>query len=324
MKLSRIIRLVELIGQLQAGKGQNANALGLACGVSRRTIFRDLDVLRQAGVPLEFDENQQHYRLANAFLLPPTNFTPQEALSLLILCHELGNSSGLPFHGPARAAAMKLESSLPLRLRDYLREVSDAVRIKLEPNNPLAEHEPIYHQLLTAISQRRSVRIRYDSLTEWEEIGTKLNPYRLLFSRRSWYVVGRSSLHRSARTFNIGRIRALEVLSDKFSIPRGFSIERYLRNAWHLIPEPGPDQQVIVRFQKMMAQNVAEVVWHKTQRLEPREDGSLDFHVTVSGLKEISWWILGYGDQAEVIHPPALRKLVAGHCARMLKLYGPE
>jgi proteasome accessory factor B len=43
--------------------------------------------------------------------------------------------------------------------------------------------------------------------------------------------------------------------------------------------------------------------------------------VTVSGLQEISWWILGYGDQAEVLKPPELRRLVAGHAARMLERY---
>jgi predicted DNA-binding transcriptional regulator YafY len=165
------------------------------------------------------------------------------------------------------------------------------------------------------------VRIRYQSLTEWKEICTRLEPYRLLFSRRSWYVIGRSSLHRSRRTFNVGRIRKLEVLDDTFQIPRRFSVDRYLRNAWHLIPEPGRDSRVLVRFSKQVAQNVAEVVWHKTQQTSEREDGTLDFRVTVSGLNEISWWILGYGDQAEVLEPPELRRLIAERAMRMAERY---
>ena len=88
-----------------------------------------------------------------------------------------------------------------------------------------------------------------------------------------------------------------------FEIPRGFSLERYLGNAWHLIPEPGPDHDVLIRFSPMVARNVAEVAWHKTQQLTWNDDRSLDFQVRVSGLNEISWWILGYGDQAEVRKP---------------------
>ena len=53
-----------------------------------------------------------------------------------------------------------------------------------------------------------------------------------------------------------------------------------------------------MHFEKLVAKNVAEVTWHKTQRLVWLDDGRLDFHVTVSGINEISWWILGYGDQA--------------------------
>jgi predicted DNA-binding transcriptional regulator YafY len=321
MNLSRIHRLLSLIGMLQVGRGWNVDALAQECRVSRRTIFRDLNLLRQAGVPLQFDDQQQRYRIPGTYYLPPTNFTPEEALALIVLCHDMGNGAGLPFFGPARSAAIKLESALPGKLRQQLHDMSDAVQIQPPPRNPLEGQKPVYEQLLDAVAGRRSVRIHYDSLTEWKRIRTRLNPYRLLFSRRSWYVIGRSSLHRATRTFNVGRIHQIEPLEDRFAIPRGFSVERYLGNAWHLIPERGRDQQVVVRFSKMVAQNVAEVAWHKTQQLTFNPDGTLDYRVTVSGLGEISWWILGYGDQAEVLEPIKLRSLIAERAERMLNCY---
>ncbi len=321
MNLARIHRLLSLISLLQAGKGYHIEGLAQECGVSRRTIFRDLDLLRSSGVPLVYDEDQQQYHIAGNNYLPPTNFTPEEALALIVLCHEMGDRSGLPFLNPARSAAVKLESALPGRLRDQLREIVNALRIQLLPKNPLEGKRPVYDQLLEAITRRHSVRLRYRSLNEAEEIRTKLNPYQLFFSRRSWYVAGRSSLHRATRTFNLGRIIEIEPLDDQYRIPRGFSIERFLRNAWHLIPEPGPDWDVVIRFSKMVAQNVAEVTWHKTQQLTFNADGTLDFRVTVSGLNEISWWILGYGDQAEVLKPPELRSLIARRVEKMASMY---
>jgi len=322
MNLSRVCRLLRLISLLQAGRGYNAEALAVELEVSRRTVFRDLDILRLAGVPLEYDEQKQRYFIPGTCLLPPTNFTPEEALALIVLCHDLGQYSQLPFFGPARTAALKLESSLPTRLREQLRGAIDAIRIQLAPINPLGGHTSVYDQLRTAIAQGRGVRIRYQSLAESELITTRLSPYQLLFSRRSWYVIGRSSLHRATRTFNIGRIRELTLTEEPYQIPRGFSVDRYLRNAWHLIAEPGPDQHVVVRFSRRVAQNVAEVNWHKTQRVQFNPDGTLDFHVTVSGLSEISWWILGYGDQAEVLQPPELRQLIARHAAHLVQRYG--
>lgn len=323
MNLSRIRRLLKLIGMLQAGRGYNAEALAQACEVSRRTIFRDLDALRQSGVSLEYDDHQQRYYIPKAIFLPPTNFTPEEALALIVLCHDLGAHARLPFFQPARSAALKLAGNLPSRLREQVRATGEAVTVRMPPANLLARQKTVYDQLLEAISQRRCVRIRYHGPLE-EEISTRLHPYRLLFSRRSWYVIGRSSLHRSTRTFNVGRIRDLEPLEDTYQIPRGFSIDRYLGNAWHLIPESGPDREVVVRFSKLVARNVGEVNWHKTQRLSFNDDGTLDYQVTVSGLGEISWWILGYGDHAEVLRPPELRRTVAERAVRMVQMYRDE
>lgn len=324
MKRSRLTRLIELLTLLQTGPGHNTRTLAEVCHVSRRTVFRDLEVLRRAGVRLAFDEEHQRFYLPGASILPPTSFSTEEALSLILLCYELGDQNGLPFFGAARSAAIKLESGLPQPLRDHLRQNSPAVEIKLPPHNALTGKQSVYSRLLAATTDKRAVRIRYRSPAEAGEICTKLSPYRMLFSQRSWYVIGRSSLHRQVRTFHLGRIRQLEALDDTFTVPRGFSLSRYLRNAWRLIPERGRDVDVLIRFQPLVARNVFEVTWHKTQKAEFNDDGSLDFQVRVSGIHEIAWWVLGYGDQAEVIKPAALRELVARHAQRMAAQYRPE
>lgn len=315
---------MNLIGRLQTGSGRGASALATDCGVSRRTVFRDLEVLREAGVPVGYNAEQETYRVDGAYYLPPTNFTPEEALSVLVLCHELGDSAGLPFYSPARTAALKLESSLPQRLREYVREITDAIQIRLRQTNPLDEHEPVYQRVVAALHVRQAVRIRYDSFAEHRHLSTKLFPYRLLFHRRSWYVIGRSSTHRAVRTFNVGRILAAEPLEERYRVPRRFNVERYLRNAWQLIPERGRDVEIFVRFSPLVARNVAEVLWHRTQRLSFAPDGSLEFRATISGIHEISWWILGYGDQAEVIEPPKLRQLIAKRLDGMSRVYAAE
>ena len=312
--------MLRQLGMLQSRRGHNVDSLSVACGVSRRTIFRDLDALREAGIPLVFDEQRQKYSIPSTYFLPPTNFTPEEALAVIVLCHEMGDQDQLPCYGAAQAAALKLESALPSRLRDQLRDLIGAIEINLAPVSELSGQTPFYNALVHAAAEKKSVRIKYGSLTEWEMITTKLSPYRVLFSHRSWYVIGRSSLHRSTRTFNLSRIKELELLDDGYKIPRGFSVSRYLRNAWHLIPS-GPDRKVVIRFEKMVAQNVNEVNWHKTQKTKWNDDGSLEFRVTVSGLSEISWWIMGYGDQAKVLAPRELRNMIVQRAERTVERY---
>jgi proteasome accessory factor B len=321
MNLTRLNRLLQLIGLLQAGKGHNVDTLSAQCGISRRTVFRDLEVLRQAGVPLKHDNEFQVYRLADTYFLPPTKFSAEEALAVLVLCHELGDVRKMPFLAPARTAALKLESVLPAALRKQLRGKTDAVRIRLNQISPIADKSPFYQELLEAIPKRRCVRIEYDSFFERAIIQTRLSPYRLVFSGRIWYAIGRSSLHRSVRTFNMMRIRRLDPTNDNYEIPGNFSLERYIDSAWNLVPQGGQSSEVHVHFAEKVARNVAEVKWHKTQQLKWNDDGTLEFRARVKGLAEISWWILGYGDQAEVFKPPQLRKLIANHARRMLRKY---
>ena len=307
---------MKLLQLLQSGQGQDANGLAEACGVSRRTIFRDLETLRGAGVPLGYDERQGRYSIPEAFFLPPTNLTAAEALSLVVLASRIGPDEPLPFLEPARSAALKIESSLPGPLRDELRTLTRAIEVRVGQVNRLEQQDSHYRQLVDAIAARRVLKMKYDSFTEYEVITTKLRPYRLLFNRRSWYVIGRSSLHAEPRTFNVGRIIELTPLNQTYAMPRGFSVDRYLGNAWQLIPSDTRDYDVAVRFQPLVARNVAEVVWHKTQRIEHHDDGTITFHARVSGLSEIAWWIMGYGDQAEVLKPAKLRKMIAARVGK--------
>jgi proteasome accessory factor B len=313
--------VVKLLGMLQGGQAYNAQALAELCGVTRRTIFRDLEVLRDADVPLHYDEERGSYQIPGHFFLPPTQFTPEEAFAVLVLCGQLGDRRTIPFYASAQAAADKLANSLPQRLVAYLRSVAGAIRIRLDATNVLQGQEQVYEQLLAAISARCCVRIRYESLHEQRHIQTKLHPYRLLFHQHSWYVIGRSSVHREVRTFNVSRIRRIQVLDEPLRMPKNFRLESHLRNAWRLNPEPGPDRHVRILFSPKVARNVDEVQWHRTQQTRTLDDGSLEFSVTVSGLNEISWWIMGYADEAEVLEPLELREIIRERAERTAARY---
>ena len=151
-------------------------------------------------------------------------------------------------------------------------------------------------------------------------IGLVLHVYRLAFIHRGWYVVGYSELHKEPRTFKVERILQITLLDSRFRTPRTFNLDDYFGHAWSMI-RGDQRHRVRIRFGKKVAANVDEVAWHKTQRTRFQEDGSLLFEVEVDGIEEISWWILGYGDQAEVLEPKELRESVARHAQRMCSMY---
>lgn len=319
---ARLPRLLLIIETLQSGRLYNSQELATLCGVSRRTVFRDIAALQQAGLSILQDEARQGYYLPHRLAFPHSELSLSEALSLVLLCQELGGSEvGGPFQSAARSASQKICRSLPTHIRELVGEVAELMSIDLDAEPASRESQSNYELVLRALLERRQLQIDYQDPPAEGRSSTVLDIYRVIFRRHGWYVVGRSSLHREVRVVPLGRIERAEALNTHYEIPPRFSLERFLGNAWHLQRDPQGPSQVVIRFAPSVAQRVAEVRWHKTQITTFLPDGRLEFRVTVDGLKEIAWWILGYGDQAEVIQPPALRDRIRDHAQHMLARY---
>jgi proteasome accessory factor B len=330
MKSSRVSRVVQILTALQAGRGYTAEQLSRMFGVSRRTLFRDLKELQNIGIrpqlsplrPGSTAGEQRGYTLTQEQFLPPVNLNLQEALGLLLLVHKFRGQIQLPYKNAALLAAMKIESNLPPRVRRYCEHALARISAKaspqaLVPNSPGLNN--IFGSLQSAIAQRRKVHISYDSLFDGGVIDCDLSPYHLFYNQRAWYVVGHSSVHKSIRTFKLNRIKDAGILEDQFTDDDSFDITDYIGRAWSMIPE-GRMYNVRLRFAPKVANNVAEVLWHATQKVTRNADGSSTLDFCVDGLGEITWWILGYGDQVEVLLPIALRNRIADIARKMMEI----
>ncbi len=331
MKSSRVSRVVQILTTLQAGRGYTAAELSRMFGVSRRTLFRDLKELQNIGIrpqlsplrPRSKSAGEQYgYTLAPEQFLPPVNLNLQEALGLLLLVHKMRAQIQLPFKNAALLASMKIESNLPPRVRRYCEHALAKISAKASPQAPTPKSpglDSIFSTLQSAIAQRRKIRIRYDSLFNGGAIDSDLSPYHLFYNQRAWYVVGHSSVHKSIRTFKLNRIQNAGILEDTFVDGDNFDLADYIGRAWSMIPE-GRIYNVRLRFAPKVANNVAEVLWHSTQKVIRNADGSATLEFRVDGLGEITWWILGYGDQVEVIAPAALRTRIADIAHKMMEI----
>ena len=318
MSISRIHRLLRLITMLQGRQRYTADELAQELEVSRRTIFRDLNMLEMARIPYYFDQERGGYRISRHFFLPPINLTLTEALSVLILTGRLRGTAGLPLLSHGAKAAMKVESALPETIRRHVGSIIDRLHVSL---GPVSRHEgldPVFDDLTGAIVDNRVCRMVYISFHERKQLTLNVHPLRLAFLGRAWYLIAYSVRHGEVRTFKLGRVRKLTVTDRTFPKPDDEDLANHFGQAWRMIPE-GTLYDVHLRFEPRTAGNVAEVKWHESQVVEWNDDGSIEFKVTVDGLGEIAWWILGYGDQVEVISPPALRRKIAQTARAVLK-----
>jgi len=320
MDLGRLHRVLRIITLLQAGRAFNASELAAECRVSRRTVYRDLATIEKVGIPFFYNRASGGYQMHKTGMLPAINLTLEEAIALVLMATELGRTGRMPLLQPAHDAAAKIECMLPVGLRATM---GAALRGMAVLPGPMARHNSLqetYRLARQAIARHEALDAVYISFHDKGQIHTRLEPYWLIFCERAWYLIGRSSLHKAVRTFKLGRFKSLAPAKAQFKMPTGLTLEKHLGNAWGMM-RGEKSFDVELKFSPLIGPNVAEVNWHKTQKIRWDDDGRVIFTATVDGLDEIVWWVLGYGPEVEVLRPPELRKRLVEMTRRTLAQY---
>jgi predicted DNA-binding transcriptional regulator YafY len=319
MKISRLSRVVRILTLLQSQRRYSANDLSDILAVSKRTIYRDLNELAAAGVPYRFNPGNGGYGIEPEYFLPPVNLNMPEALSLLTLVHKAKTHLPMPFRSAAIMAAVKVENNLPDQIKQYCSTVLKGISIKPDSHVPTDGLGKTFATLQSAIAKKRKVRMYYAPLGNNKNTIVTLSPYHLNYNNRAWYVIGLSGSHKELRTFKLSRIKQITVLDKCFVVKEKFTSSDYFGKAWSMIPE-GRLYHIKLKFTKKVARNVSEVRWHSSQKATHHSDGAVTMDFVVDGLGEIRWWILGYGDQVEVLKPKALRDKIAKTAKEMAKI----
>lgn len=300
----------------------NVAALAKELGTSDRTVFRDLEAMRSAGVALRFNVAEDAYELDRDDFITPVDLTLRECLSLLMWTRSRLSEELTPDVEAAASAAVKIENALPPAIRDQCGRLMDAVSVDLPPLARTGDTRKLFETITQAIAEQVKLRCTYDSYYDGQEIELTLRPYEIAFIARAWYVIGYSELQRQVRTFKLERFISARKSDIAFVRDGDFSLDAHFGNAWKMIRGPR-EHRVRIRFSPKVAGNVDEVLWHKTQQTHTEPDGSLIFEATVDGIGEIQWWVLGYGREAEVLEPPELREKIRTHAAAMSAMYPP-
>jgi predicted DNA-binding transcriptional regulator YafY len=147
--------------------------------------------------------------------------------------------------------------------------------------------------------------MRYYSMSRDEENRRQVDPYHLTVYDGGYYLVGYCLWRKSERIFAVERIRELKLLSAHFDVRPGFNAEEYLKHSWGIIK--GELVPVKVIFSHSVARFIRDRLWHPSQKFRESPDG-LEMNLRVADTLEVRRWILGYGNEAEVLEPAALRE----------------
>lgn len=309
----RVSRLLEIIIALEAGGEWRSANLAERFGVSRTRIFNDIRALREAGVPIL--RTGKGYRIAESFFLPSLCLTPCEVLSLVLPTEFLGSGdASRPAHASARD---KLIACLPKPLQGGARDLIHRTSVVVPSVDASGETAAAIRE---AIMEHCRIVITYTSRYRSDPRPLEVDPYGLAYRKHSWYLLAHSVEHGEVRKFRLSRISAVEPTPLHFSVPEDFSVEACFEGAWYVFS--GRPQEVRLRFSPRAARFVRERRPLPGQRIQTLSDGSILFRAEVNELDEVAWWIVQFGGDAFVQHPPALRGKVLAIATSILTRHG--
>ncbi len=322
--MNRTDRLLAIVLELQARRHARAQDLASVFETSVRTIYRDLQALGQAGVPLTATPGRG-YALMEGYFLPPLSFTTDEATLLLLGADVMSQSFDAQYRSAAQAAARKIAGVLPDRLRPEVASLRESIHFGFEGNALRPDAAAKLQQLRRAILARVTVRFRYFARhSSHAHAGSPVDglhmarlreadPYALGYLGNSWYLTAYCHLRRDIRNFRLDRMEDLTLLERIFDRPAGFQAQG--RNLF----EPG-SFDVRVLFAPEVTRWVREAPSFFAIAEEETPDGLLvTLHVRHED--EILQWLLGWGRHARVLAPDTLRARVAAEAEAMLRAH---
>ncbi len=301
MGMSKYDRLLYILNLVRSRRNLNAARLAYECGVTERSIYRDIIALSEANVPIYYDNG---YKLASDNFLPPLNFTWEEysCLKLTLESSPLGRTTA--HRETLKRIRAKVEAGLSRQVREKRRTAVDTTHIDIGIIENQKRGVRFYRRLEQAITDNRCLRIKYESINSGpsERI---VEPYFIIFRRRAFYFVAWCRMREEFRTFRLDRVLDVRVLDDHFTRRRGINARDYFEGSWDVFS--GEPVDVEVRFTGTAARVIRSSRHHPHEQVEEISDDEVIYRVNVCGLEEIKRWILGFGPEAVVISPERLR-----------------
>jgi predicted DNA-binding transcriptional regulator YafY len=313
MRNAEVIRQWKILKTIEAGRYTTTQALAEAHGVTERTIRRDIEALQEAGFPLYDDraDGRKVWRLVPGYKQKLTqSFSLAELAALYFGKNLLSYLGGAPFAEDLESAFAKIREALPARSLPYLSRIQDLFAARPEPAKDYSKKKEVIAGLVDATLHQRQVRVAYYSFNSRKTKTYLLDPYRLVYYHGGLYLYARAHEHGEVRTFAVERIERIEVLESNFEMPADFNVSEYARGAFGIAG--GKAEDVVLEVDAEIAAYVRERVWHESQRLEERPDGSLLLRLRVAPGFELRSWIKGFLPHVRVLAPPALRQEVLG------------
>jgi predicted DNA-binding transcriptional regulator YafY len=306
-------RLVSILLLLQTRGRMTAAQLAEEQEVSVRTVYRDVEALGAAGVPLYGDAGHAGgYRLLDGYRTRLTGLTADEA-EALFLAGVPGPAAELGLGSVLAAAQLKVRAALPPELRVHADRISGRFHLDAPGWYADAHEVPYLAAVADAVWNNRILQIAYRRWREPTDVERRLEPYGLVLKAGRWYVVAGPG----PRTFRVDQILQLTTRDEEFARPDDFDLAAY----WMAYQRDFHDRlyrgEALVRLAPGVRLPRAVPVDGRTD-----EDGWTLARVPIESVEHAHGEFMRLGADVEVLEPAELRERIARTVAELAVRYG--
>lgn len=324
---AEVIRQWRLLLHLDArAHGSAVDELARELGVTKRTVWRDLAALQEAGFPL-VDEKRERKTIWRVMTLPLKALTDAgmsvtEVCSLYMGRELLLTLTGTPFEAGVNSLIKKVQKALSPRTRAFLDALPNVVRVRPEPRKRVpAGYNEMVATLIEASTRRRVAELRYFSVSSNRQKDYVVHPYSVQYSDGGLYLHAYVPEYDDLRWFAVERIRKCAITDTGYTPVKAV-------DATDLNPSlglgMGRPERIVLEFSARVAPYVRERVWHTSQQLDDLDDGGVRLALRVARDWALHGWVLSWGSHVRVAAPPALAEEILAMLEDARERYVPK
>ena len=318
----RASRLVALLLLLQHRGRVTASELAETLEVSVRTIYRDLEALSAAGVPVYAEPGRNGgCQLVDGYRTRLTGLTAKEA-EALFMAGVPGPVGELGLGTVLGAAQLKLLAALPKELAERATVTRQRFHLDAPAWFKSGRNEPQLAAIATAVWEDRRIRMRYRASGAADVATRELDPYGLVLKAGTWYLVARRD--GEMRTYRVSHVESIEMLDEQFERPTDFDLAAHWGEAvtYFETNAPAVDTTLLATARGFASlQRMARVGNRAVRSHEELDDERVQCVVAFESLDDAYYDILSLGTEVEVLEPAELRERIADMAGALQKLY---
>ncbi|QQU05232.1 helix-turn-helix transcriptional regulator [Myroides odoratus] len=209
----RLTRLTSILIQLQCKRLLTAHELAEKFAISKRTIYRDIKTLEQAGVPI-LTEDGKGYTLMEGYRMPPVMFTENEANALITAEQLVLKNKDASLVKDYTDAIHKIKAVLRNNTKDKANLLSERVLSGQNLESSRTSNNLSILQL--ALTNFNLVQIQYYSPYNDQITERTVEPFAIYTTQENWLLIALCRLRKDYRSFRLDRIKSLQVLNESF------------------------------------------------------------------------------------------------------------